>query len=303
MVRKLFIALFLIIPVFALAHGNAEPAGVFEFLNIWDVLIWVHVLGAILGGGAAFTSDFMFTSSIKDGKITGDELRFLKTVSMVVWIGIGVSILSGLGLFWLEPDVILESDRMLAKVSIVAIIIANGLLFHFVHIPKLKAITEKGRNDFLKWCSNDYQFFMSGAISGVSWLTVITLGVMHDTPYSFLTIMLMYLSILFLAVSASLIIRSHTLDKFAQESEIPKKKDRTKLLLLIFIILFLTSAGTLYARGIQFAAEPEVVEDDHHNEEPVVDDHHGEESVADDHNEEDMVPHGEEGHADDGHPH
>src|SRR3989338_4218171 len=99
----------------------------FGFLELKTILLIVHIFGAIVGAGGAFTSDWIFLSSIKDSTINETEIRFIELGSRMVWIGLIILIISGLALFSLAPEQYLASGKFLAKMSIVGILTLNGL--------------------------------------------------------------------------------------------------------------------------------------------------------------------------------
>lgn len=166
-----------------------------------------HIFGAILGAGGAFTSDAMFFSTIKDGRINKDELRFMKLGGKLVWLGLSLLIISGIFLFLTDPATYIASGKFLAKMSIVGIIAINGLIFHLVHIPHIQGhlgIKFTHSKTFMKRASF---IFISGAISMVSWISTVILGTLKSVPYSYTHIMGIYLAIITVAVIGALLIK------------------------------------------------------------------------------------------------
>jgi len=183
----------------------------FGFLELKTILLIVHIFGAIVGAGGAFTSDWIFLSSIKDSTINETEIRFIELGSRMVWIGLIILIISGLALFSLAPEQYLASGKFLAKMSIVGILTLNGLLFHLVYIPLF------GRNlnspiplsvDF----KHKSTFIMiSGAISMISWSSAIILGVIKKIPYGYKEIMSVYLLIVLFGIISAIFMKKRTL--------------------------------------------------------------------------------------------
>lgn len=186
------------------------------FLTLWQITALGHLLGAILGGGAAFTSDFVFVSTIRDGQISHDEMRFLKLISGVVWLGLGVLLLTGAGFFLQDSQVILGSEKILAKLTIVAIILINGIIFHVLHLPRLQGLAGQGREWFVSWLDSPQgrSMFLSGAVSGVSWLSVILLGALRSVPYGYWALIGLYIMALAGALGTGLIVYRIKLKKF-----------------------------------------------------------------------------------------
>lgn len=107
-------------------------------MEIKTVLIIIHLFGVVVGTGGAFAADYTFFQSIRDGKISKTEESFIKNSSKMVWLGLLVLFLSGLGLFLEDTAKYLASSKFISKMIITLIIVLNGVLFHFVHIPTLQ---------------------------------------------------------------------------------------------------------------------------------------------------------------------
>ncbi len=181
---------------------------VFDFLDHKTAYIIAHVFGAILGAGGAFASDAMFFSTIKDGRITNDELRFMKLGSKLVWTGIAILVVSGILLVYTDPTRYLTSDKFLAKLTIVALIIVNGIIFHLIHIPHIKkhlGIIFKESPTFVKRAPF---ILASGALSMVSWISAVILGMLTYVPYSYAQIIGLYAVVVVLAMTGAVMGRS-----------------------------------------------------------------------------------------------
>lgn len=176
----------------------------FDFIELKTIYVIGHIFGAILGAGGAFTSDAMFFSTIRDGKINKDELRFMKLGSKLVWLGFIILVISGIFLITTDPVKYLNSSKLLVKITIVGIIFINGLIFHLIHIPHIekhmgfKLISSKS---FMKKAS----FIMiSGAVSMTSWVCTVILGTLRSVPYSYTEILSFYILLIIVAVIGAL---------------------------------------------------------------------------------------------------
>lgn len=175
----------------------------FDFIELKTLYLIAHIFGAILGAGGAFASDAMFFSTIKDGRVTEDEIRFMRLGGKLVWSGMALLVLSGIFLVSTDPAGYLNSDKFLAKVTIVAIIIINGIIFHLRHLPHISAhlnITLANSPSFMKGASF---LLMSGALSMVSWISTVILGMLKNVPWSYIQIMSLYAVIIFFALIAA----------------------------------------------------------------------------------------------------
>ncbi len=171
-----------------------------EFLPIKTIYTIFHVFGAILGAGAAFIGDTMFFKTVKDGVIEKTEFEFMQMNSKIVWIGVAILVVSGILLFMTNPERYLDSSKFLAKVTIVAVIIVNGLAFHFAHLPNLRK--HIGMKFAESSAFRDKSFFLlaSGAVSVTSWIFTVVLGILRSVPYTYLEILGFYLVVVLFAV-------------------------------------------------------------------------------------------------------
>lgn len=137
-------------------------------------------------------SDLLFFKSARDEVLTKQEIGFLQLGSMVVWIGLSLLIVSGIGLFLLDMENYLNSNKFLAKMNIVAILVVNGLLFRVIHMPRIIRHAETHYPSSDEFIRKRISLLASGTISVVSWSAALILGVMKNVPYSYKTIMLLY---------------------------------------------------------------------------------------------------------------
>ena len=174
-----------------------------ELSNLFTVF---HLLGVMLGAGGALASDSMFLKSLKDLKVSKTEMSFLQMGSAMVWIGLIILVISGYLLFSLEPDRYLNSDKFLAKMTIVAVILLNGLFLHISLIPRLRRHIGGHLPSSDEFMRKRPYLFTSGAISLVSWLSALTLGALHKVPWTYGEITGIYLLTLLTAVLVANII-------------------------------------------------------------------------------------------------
>ena len=179
-----------------------------DFIDLRSIFVIAHLLGVALGAGGAYMSDAIFLYSIRDRKITSGEIGFMALGSKVVWVGVLLLVISGLGLFALSPAEYLASARFLAKMTIVAIVIANGIVFHFAHFPFIRRHVGESLVSGHVFYKRSTGLFISGAISGVSWTAALVLGAMRSIPLNYTTIILVYLALVALAICFALLMRS-----------------------------------------------------------------------------------------------
>ncbi|MEK7542640.1 MAG: hypothetical protein AAB524_02985 [Patescibacteria group bacterium] len=185
----------------------------FDFLEIKTIYTIIHLFGIAIGAGGVFASDLIFFRSIRDGELSSTEFGFLELGGKMVWTGLLILIISGVLLFSLDPDKYLASSKFLVKVTIVAIIIANGLLLHLKLIPNFKKCIKEGAMSLGEYVRSNPFVLMSGVVSGVSWSSAIILGALRSIPYSYWVILSVYVAILLFGVVGAFLFKSHFFPK------------------------------------------------------------------------------------------
>jgi hypothetical protein len=182
---------------------------IFELATVRQVIVILHLVGLALGAGAAFFSDFLFTHSLKDRKFTTDEFVIIKLASKVVWLGLGLLLLSGILLFLSNYEGYLDSTKFLSKMTIIWLLALNGVIFHIKHIPLIGQVVDKDITKEKDFIESSRSFFVSGAISGVSWMAALVLGSLNSVPLGYLTIMAIYGLVLVPASMAGLYLHKY----------------------------------------------------------------------------------------------
>ena len=180
-----------------------------DFIDIKTVWLIIHLFGVALGAGGAFASDAMFFSSVRDKKFSKTEIRFLKLGSILVWTGLTILIISGLGLFSLAPEKYLASSKFIAKMIIVAIIVINGTIMHLYQLPLIVQTVDKKFSASKKFMKNRSWILLGGAISVTSWSFSIILGTLKTIPYSVTTILSVYILAIIVAISTAQVLKRY----------------------------------------------------------------------------------------------
>ncbi len=168
----------------------------------------LHLVGFALGVGGATISDVLFMRFLKDFKITLEEKEILQIMSQIIWFGLLLIVISGVGLFLPEMERLLDSSKFLIKMIVVGVIILNGLILNFIISPKMMTISWKPEAMNVKKAVTLSHFaFATGAISFISWYTALFLGFTESLPYTLEQLLLFYVSILIVGIIASQIFR------------------------------------------------------------------------------------------------
>lgn len=140
------------------------------------VIVAVHVLGAALGLGGATITDVSFFRALRDKKISNDELNILKGLTLVIWIGVAILIVTGVLLFSLRTDELLMSAKFVAKMLAVLVLVINGLLLGLVITPRLQQFDFTFEHPESGGKRLHRLSFSLGAISATSWYSAFILA-------------------------------------------------------------------------------------------------------------------------------
>ncbi len=177
-------------------------------MDIRILLIILHIVGTVLGAGAATVTDYLVFKFAKDTKIDKDEFQILHTISDLIWAGLFLLLVTGFGFISLHladftgvRDAY-SLDKIWAKITVVIILTLNGFFVHYYVLPTLKKRLGKSlaNPSFMK---KSFLIFSPGAISSVSWYTALVLGAWRGLEATYFQIMSGYLVILVGAVIAS----------------------------------------------------------------------------------------------------
>jgi len=179
----------------------------FDFVDAKTIYTIGHLFGVAFGAGGAYMSDGMFFASLRDKQLSETEFRFLKIGGNFVWFGLFLFFISGALLTSLDPERFFTSSKFIAKMVIVSVIVVNGIIFHTIHLKRLKRclnIYLPSSRDFQKYSQSMY---ISGAISAVSWTFALMLGAFRSIPYETVTILSVYILVILLSIGIALVVR------------------------------------------------------------------------------------------------
>lgn len=174
-------------------------------------LTLLHLLGVAIGVGGAFFGDMLFFSATRNGIVSASELRLLVKAGKFIWVGLFVIVLSGAGLFFLDMDKYMASTKFLSKMSIVLVIAVNGVIFRAVHLKTLHRLVGVKLPSSAVFRKASIGMFISGAVSGASWISALALGSLPSLPFSVAQILSAYALIVLLASLSALYMRKRFL--------------------------------------------------------------------------------------------
>lgn len=189
----------LMIFVFAL---QTSVSSVVPFLQEFRLpILLVHIVGMSIGLGSATLSDLFFFKFLKDYRISEMEADVLRLFSQVIWFALGIVVMTGLGLFLPNTDVLLASPKFVMKLIVVGVIILNGAFLNLFIASKFLQIQfgvhEHHPGELVHTRRLAFTF---GPISVVSWYSAFVLAMLGEAPASFDVMWRVYVALLIVAV-------------------------------------------------------------------------------------------------------
>lgn len=198
---------------------------------VFRAFVGLHLVGLAFGLGGAFIADFAFFKSVRQGdRISPETVAWMRSFSQVVWIGLGLLVVSGAGMFLSDTDKYLHSTGFMAKMLLVAVLVINGLFLNFYSTARLTTFnfSQKYTKRGAAWRARKLSFVF-GAISAVTWYSVLGIALFKD----FLSLPLFvyiaaYIVLLGAAVTGSLVLEQ-VLYRRAQTMPTPEDLNKVPL--------------------------------------------------------------------------
>ncbi len=177
-----------------------------NFFTEWrNIIVMIHLLSAAVGVGAATVTDVLFFRFLKDYKISEEEADIARSLSRVIWIVLGVLIITGIMLYLPSIGRLNDSAKFMTKMIGLIVLILNGILLNAYISPRLSKISfnlphvhRKGELHAIHRIA-----FASGAVSIVSWYFIFILGALRKFSLNLTEFILIYAALLFLAILGS----------------------------------------------------------------------------------------------------
>lgn len=143
-------------------------------MTLYELLVIMHVIGTVLGVGAATFAEIYYLRFNSDNIITDDERKTLAITYTVMRTGLFLLVISGFAflLYFRLTEYVgtLSSPSFWAKMTIVAVLVGNALLLQARMMP----------------------FAIGAAVSLTSWYAALILGVIGETNATYLGILIYY---------------------------------------------------------------------------------------------------------------
>lgn len=183
--------------IFLSAIFGSELGFISLLEEYYGFVLVLHALGAALGVGAATITDIFFFKFLKDFKISEWESEVMHTLSQIIWFALGILVITGLGLYLTNAEVLNQTPKFIVKAVGVAVLIINGAFLNLLISPKLIKISfggahahEEGELRYIrKWA------FALGAVSITSWYSVFLLGLLSGIKIDFWPLLFTYFGV------------------------------------------------------------------------------------------------------------
>lgn len=140
------------------------------------MLRFIHILGALAAVGGVLSTDFLLFVLEFKPKFAVCMSKVAPVLSTQIWVGLTLLGISGVFLFLRGPWRT-ENTFFLIKQALVVLIVINGVFLNVYITPKFQSLASEWA-DKTKRVEKFKKFAMfSGALSFISWMTVIILSV------------------------------------------------------------------------------------------------------------------------------
>lgn len=178
----------------------------------------LHLLSVSIGVGSAVISDILFFKFLKDFQISVFEAGVMKFLSQMMWLALGIIIMTGLGLYLPHGEHLKENPAFVMKMIILAVIVINGAFLNLLVLPRLIKASfsnnpPEGRLTY-SYEKSDLPImgrlpFILGPVSLVSWISIFFLGMFlgKAAKLGLSNLFLIYFPAIFAAIVAGLAIK------------------------------------------------------------------------------------------------
>lgn len=173
-----------------------------------DIVLVIHVLGAMLGIGSATITDYLHLKSLKNHKFERTLLGIYPVLSGLIVFSLIIITLSGFILVWLEPELLGKSLFRL-KMFLVLVLMVNGYFLKTQVYPHFRkdVLQNHPKEDFQRLM---YTSSITGSISIVSWYTIFILAFTKSYGYAVSSVLNVYITAIVLVFLVSIFLEKHS---------------------------------------------------------------------------------------------
>jgi GGDEF domain-containing protein len=157
-----------------------------SLMGIRTVLIIMHLIGLVVGLGAATVADVLFMGCLLNNRMTEDQFASFKRVTDLVVVGLLILGASGFGFiafYALTDPSLIANPKLWAKLGIVVVLSINGFFMHDFIMPLIGRNLNRPLFSVPAIIRNRWLLFGCGAISMTSWYAALVLGVWKEINF------------------------------------------------------------------------------------------------------------------------
>lgn len=175
---------------------------IFTIFSLHDIYLIIFSIALALGTGSAFLSGTLLLTVLQDRQLSADEYRVITNGRIVIWVGVLLYTMSGIGLFTLSYEAMLSLGIFQASMVVFGILVLTQLVTQYYFLPRLHPEKFKPVTKTLVL----FTFFEVVAMA--SWLFLVLHHAIYRAPISFWLALSLYLTfILFVGYVYTSVIR------------------------------------------------------------------------------------------------
>lgn len=176
-------------------------------MDLHRYLLAFHLFGFAIGVGGATITDVFFMKFLKDFRISRTEADFMRTLSRILWAGVIILAVTGLGLFLLDAGRLITSAKFISKMTVVLVLLLNGCFLHYAVTPSLRRIAFHVDPSPLaeQFRRIRQRAFIAGGISIVSWYYAFFLAISRFPTATISAYLSLYILLLVISFAGALL--------------------------------------------------------------------------------------------------
>jgi hypothetical protein len=148
-------------------------------MDTYQFLVLLHVIGTILGTGGATIAELQITRALRDKQVSLDERALMHVNYGMIRVGMGILLVSVIGMFWYfalqGSEALFTSEKLWIKELMFVVIFLNAIAIQRRWVP----------------------LWLGASTSFTSWWGATLLGLAGELPYSFTTYLIGYVLAIF----------------------------------------------------------------------------------------------------------
>lgn len=212
-------------------------------MTLYQIITLIHAIGAAIGVGAATASDTVFMASIRNRRITHDQFLLIVRSSHVVLGGLSLLVITGIILLLLNPD-LWGMAHFMAKMTVVILLMINGLVFHARVIPMLKGYLHTTMPKHII-AARQWLLAITGATSVVCWFSALIIALLGPLGFTYQAYMIVIVLLIIAGSVAAHLLLEHIvfrMDSTEPESRKEPEGIKTSLAVIAILLLMLVAA-------------------------------------------------------------